>query len=86
MKEIVMPASALKEALPGLSKIVSRKSTLPVLQSVRLKRDGEGKVTMLGTDLDAFATYTVKENIPGPEVEMLVPMWAAARTGCNLGG
>ena len=65
-KEIVIPVSELKEALPGLSKIVSKKSTLPVLQSVRVARDAEGKVSLMGTDLDAFATYTVKEPQSGP--------------------
>jgi DNA polymerase III sliding clamp (beta) subunit (PCNA family) len=80
MKEIVLPAFALKEALPGLNKIVSRRSALPVLQSVRIGRDSEGKIHLQATDLDAFATYTAKEPLPGPVVDMLVPLEQLAKT------
>lgn len=62
MKEITLPVCELKKALPGLSKIISRSRTLPVLQSVRVARDNEGKIGILATDLDSFATYTAKEN------------------------
>ena len=61
--EITLAASELKQALPGLSKIVGRSRTLPVLQTVRITRDGAGKVSILATDLDSFATYTA--NWPG---------------------
>ena len=44
-KEIIIPVCDLKAALPGLSKIVGRSRTLPVLQSVRVARDAEGKVS-----------------------------------------
>ena len=73
-KEIVIPVSELKAALPGLSKIVSKRSTLPVLQSVRVARDAEGKVSLMGTDLDGFATYTVTEPQAGEAVEFLMPL------------
>jgi DNA polymerase III sliding clamp (beta) subunit (PCNA family) len=85
MKEIVLPVMALKEALPGLSKIVSKRTTLPVLQSVRVARDAEGKVTIMATDLDGFATYTAKEPLPGPAVDMLVPLDQLAKTVKSLG-
>ena len=68
MNEIVIPVCDLKAALPGLNKIVSKRSTLPVLQTVRVARDAAGRVSLLGTDLDAFATYTLKEAQPGPAV------------------
>jgi DNA polymerase III sliding clamp (beta) subunit (PCNA family) len=61
MKEIVLPVMALKEALPGLNKIVNKKTSLPVLSCVRLARDTDGKIHLQATDLDAFATYTAKE-------------------------
>jgi DNA polymerase III sliding clamp (beta) subunit (PCNA family) len=80
MKEIVLPVIALKEALPGLNKIVSKRSTLPVLSCVRLARDTEGKIHLQATDLDAFATYTVKEPLPGPPLDMLVPLDQLAKT------
>jgi DNA polymerase III sliding clamp (beta) subunit (PCNA family) len=80
MKEIVLPVMALKEALPGLNKVVSKRSSLPVLQHVRLTRDAQGKISIQATDLDAFATYTVKEPLPGPVVDLLVPLDQLAKT------
>jgi DNA polymerase III sliding clamp (beta) subunit (PCNA family) len=79
-KEIVIPVCDLKAALPGLSKIVGKSRTLPVLQSVRVSRDAEGNVSLMGTDLDAFATYTVKEAQSGPAVDMLVPLEQLTKT------
>ncbi len=78
--EIVIPVQELKAALPGLSKIVGRSRTLPVLQSVRVARDAAGKVSLMGTDLDAFATYTVKEAQSGPAVEILLPFDQLTKT------
>jgi DNA polymerase III sliding clamp (beta) subunit (PCNA family) len=65
---------AHKEALPGLTKIIGRSRTLPVLQTVRITRDAAGKVSLLATDLDSFATYTAKEAQAGPAVDILVPV------------
>ena len=79
-KEIVIPVSELKAALPGLNKIVLKKTSLPVLQSVRLARDAEGKISILGTDLDGFATYTVTERQSGSPVELLMPLEQLTRT------
>ena len=79
-KEIIIPVQELKAALPGLSKIVGRSRTLPVLQSVRVARDAEGKVSLMATDLDAFATYTVKEAQSGPAMEILLPLDQLTKT------
>jgi DNA polymerase III sliding clamp (beta) subunit (PCNA family) len=84
MKEIVLPVLALKEALPGLNKVVSKRSALPVLQHVRLVRDTEGKISLQATDLDAFATYTAKEPLPGPAVDVLVPLDQLIKTAKSL--
>jgi DNA polymerase III sliding clamp (beta) subunit (PCNA family) len=84
MKEVVLPVMALKEALPGLNKVASKRSALPVLQHVRLERDAEGNIMIQATDLDAFATYTAKEPQPGPAVEMLVPLDQLAKTVKSL--
>ena len=80
MKEITLSASQLKQALPGLSKVIGRRTTLPVLQTIRLSRSAEGHVTLQGTDLDSFVTYTAKETSIGPVTEMLVPMDQLAKT------
>jgi DNA polymerase III sliding clamp (beta) subunit (PCNA family) len=82
--EIVIPVCELKAALPGLSKIVGRSRTLPVLQSVRVARDAEGKVSLMATDLDAFATYTVKEPQSGPAMEILLPFDQLTKTAKGM--
>ena len=80
MKEIVLPVMALKEALPGLNKVVSKRSALPVLQHVRLARDNDSKISIQATDLDAFGTYTAREPLPGPVVDVLVPLDQLTKT------
>ena len=84
MKEIILPVMALKEALPGLNKIVSKRAALPVLQHIRLARNAEGIISIQATDLDSFCTYTAKEPQPGPAIEMLVPLDQLARTAKSL--
>jgi DNA polymerase III sliding clamp (beta) subunit (PCNA family) len=83
-QEIAIPVCDLKAALPGLSKIVGKSRTLPVLQSVRVARDAEGKVSLMATDLDAFATYTVKEPQPGPTMEILLAFDQLTKTAKGL--
>lgn len=83
-KEIVIPVCDLKAALPGLNRIVSKKSTLPVLQAVRVARDAEGKISIMATDLDAFATYTVKEPQSGPVMEILLPFDQLTKTAKSM--
>lgn len=70
---IELPVPELKTALTGLSKIIGRKSTLPVLSSVRVSRDKSGVLTLQGTDLDSTATFTLKDAQEGPAAQMLVP-------------
>ncbi len=77
MKNIQMieiPTSELKTALTGLGKVVSRRSVLPVLQSIRVSRNQAGQVTLQGTDLDSFATYKTLTVQEGEPVEFLVPV------------
>ena len=73
MNEITMPVSDLKTALPGFSKIIGRRSTLPVLQHIRLTRDNNGGVSLQATDLDAHAIYHVPGAQPGTPLDVLVP-------------
>ena len=84
MKEIILPVVALKEALPGLNKIVSKRAALPVLQHIRLARNAEGIISIQATDLDSFCTYTAKEPQPGLATEMLIPLDQLARTAKSL--
>jgi DNA polymerase III sliding clamp (beta) subunit (PCNA family) len=72
MNTITLPTSELKSALHGLGKIIGKRSTLPVLQHVRISKN-DGKVTLQASDLDAFATYTMTLVQPGKSMEALVP-------------
>jgi DNA polymerase III sliding clamp (beta) subunit (PCNA family) len=74
MNEITLPVSELKTALPGLNKIVGRRTSLPVLQNVKVSRKQNGLVTLQATDLDAFATYTLTSTQSGPAIEVLMPL------------
>lgn len=57
MNQITLPVSELKQAFTGLSRVIQRKATLPVLQTLKLSRNDEGHVSLSATDLDAFVTY-----------------------------
>lgn len=72
--EITLPVCELKEALQGLSKVVGKSRTLPVLQSVKIARAATGTVTLQATDLDSMVTYKVQEAQPGAAVELLIPL------------
>lgn len=72
--QITIPVAELKEALPGLTKVIGKSRTLPVLQTVRINRNSEGIVTLHATDLDSHLTYTAREAQQGPPEEVLVPV------------
>jgi len=73
-KAITLPVSELKTALPGLTRIIGRARTLPVLQSVRITRNPEGQIHLHATDLDSFVSFTMGVNHPGPATDLLVPL------------
>ena len=72
--EITLPGAELKTALSGLNKVAGRKTSLPVLNCIKISRQKNGLVTLQGTDLDSFATYHLESSQPGEPVELLVPM------------
>ena len=86
MNQIILPAADLKQALPGLSKVVSRKSSLPVLQSVRLTRTEAGVVTLTATDLDTFVSYNLEHSQRGEPLDMLLPFEQLNKTGKGASG
>ncbi len=85
MNQITLPAADLKQALSGLSKVVSRKSSLPVLQTVRLARDVAGHVSLSATDLDAFVTYRINDPQPAEPFDVLLPFESLNKTGRGAG-
>ena len=71
---ITLPVQDLKTTvLPALGRLVSRRSSLPVLQTIRITRTGEGLVTLQATDLDSHAIYNMAEKQSGPALDLLVP-------------
>lgn len=72
--EIMLPVPELKQALTGLYKLISRKTTLPILSCVKISRQKDGRVSLQGTDLDAHATFTLNEAQSGDAVELVVPL------------
>ena len=81
MNQITLPAADLKQALPGLSKVVSRKSHLPCLQSVRITRNQIGIVTLSATDLDTFVSYNLEQPQKGEPFDVLLPFEQLNKTG-----
>ena len=73
MNNITMPVRELKTALTGLSKVISKRASLPVLQHVRAERAADGATTISATDLDAFASYRFTEGSEGKAESILVP-------------
>jgi DNA polymerase III sliding clamp (beta) subunit (PCNA family) len=72
MNGITLPVNELKIALSGLSKIISKRATLPVLQHVRVEQMRDGPITISGTDLDVFAAYRF-QGAKGSAGPILVP-------------
>ncbi len=79
MNPITLPVAELKPALTGLSKIIARRVTLPVLGCVAISRDPEGWVTLTGTDLDSTATVRLEQPEEGEPVTLLAPHQELAR-------
>jgi DNA polymerase III sliding clamp (beta) subunit (PCNA family) len=73
MKTISLPIAELKPALTGLSKVINLKSTLPVLQHIKVERTSEGWIALTGTDLDSFATMRFEHPAEGPATAVLIP-------------
>lgn len=72
--KLSLPTTELKNAMAGLSKVVSTKSNLPILSHVRL--DAAGKSVLLtGTDLNQVVTYEIAVAVPvSVPISLLVPL------------
>jgi DNA polymerase III sliding clamp (beta) subunit (PCNA family) len=68
-----IPAGTLKNAFAGLSKIVSGRTTLPVLACVRIEADANGSARFQVTDLDSFATCELPATSPTGFPPCLIP-------------
>lgn len=70
---IELPAAELKTALTGLGKIISKRTTLPVLEHLRVTRSPQGIVTLEATDLESTARYQFEQPNEGAPCEFLMP-------------
>jgi DNA polymerase III sliding clamp (beta) subunit (PCNA family) len=73
MNKITLPAGELKIALSGLSKIISKRAVLPVLQHVRVEQLSDGALTISATDLEAFTSYRFEQGGEENAESILVP-------------
>ncbi|HEY6155654.1 MAG TPA: hypothetical protein VIW07_18095 [Candidatus Udaeobacter sp.] len=73
MNQITLPVSELKTALSGLSKIISKRAVLPVLQHVRVERLADGALAISATDLEAFTSYRFEQGGEESAESLLVP-------------
>ena len=73
MKAICLPLNELRAALPGLAKVIAKRTTLPVLGCVRLHRYHSGKVELTVTDLDRSAVFTLNSADKDEPMTLLIP-------------
>ena len=73
MNPISLPLAELKPALAGLGKIISRRSTLPVLGCIRIERTKTHRIELIGTDLDTTAIVQLEAEAQGEPMAFLVP-------------
>jgi DNA polymerase III sliding clamp (beta) subunit (PCNA family) len=79
---IKLPVAELKSAISGLTKVVSKRTTLPVLGMIRVTCDRQGCVDLSGTDLDSFVTARIQAPGPvGDPVQCLVPFAELQKLG-----
>ena len=79
---IKLPVAELKTAVGGLTKVIARHSTLPVLGMIHVERDRQGWVHLTGTDLDTFLTLRLEapQQIGSP-ARCLVPFTELQKLG-----
>jgi len=73
MSPLALPIAELKPALIGLGKIIAKRSTLPVLNHLKIERTKDGWITLTATDLDHFVTVRLEQPSDGDPISLLVP-------------
>src|SRR5262249_34485183 len=58
--EIELTVSELKQVIPGFAKVISRRTTLPVLGCVKLAQDADGVITLQANNLDEIITVKLQ--------------------------
>ena len=80
MSEILLLAGELKNVLAGFSKIISRKTGLPILQQVKISHSSSGDITLQATDLNVWATYKLEAQQPGEAATFFMPFESLRKT------
>lgn len=73
MNPITLAVTELKPALAGLGKIISRRTTLPVLGCIRIERTKTGHIELAGTDLDTSVVARLETPAQGSPTAFLIP-------------
>lgn len=68
--KLTLTREALKEAVAGLSRVVPRKTHLPILAAVRIEA-GPKQVRFTATNLDQYASYTAEAATQKPGVALV---------------
>jgi len=73
MSKLALPIAELKPALIGLGKIIAKRTTLPVLNHLKIERTKDGWTALTSTDLDHFITVRLEQPSAGEPMSLLVP-------------
>ena len=73
MSQFALPIAELKPALAGLGKIITKRRTLPVLDTIRIERTKDGWIALTATDLDHHVTVRLEQPGEGEPAALLVP-------------
>lgn len=73
MKPIQLPTAELKSALTGLAKIQNARSSLAILNHIKIERTRDGWIALTCTDLDRWATVRMEHPSEGPAASLLLP-------------
>lgn len=73
MSQIILPIAELKPALAGFGRVIAKRTTLPILGSLKIERTPDGWIAVSGTDLDHHATVRLEQPGPGEPAAMLIP-------------
>ncbi|WP_147263629.1 DNA polymerase III subunit beta [Roseimicrobium gellanilyticum] len=85
MNPISLPLNELKPALTGLSKVINRHATLPILGGIQVERTSDGWVCLTATDLDRFVTMRLEQPDQGGPCTMVVSFEDLHRLSKNCG-
>jgi DNA polymerase III sliding clamp (beta) subunit (PCNA family) len=73
MNPITLRVAELKPVLTGLGKVIAKRTTLPVLGSVRITRTSTGAIELSATDLDTAVIASMPTPDQGEPTALLVP-------------